>query len=70
MYLPTQTGFILPGHFAALRSYVELVRMGKTAGYLDTLTEQANALEQHFDALQDFSRGGVWDFSRRVYLPE
>lgn len=48
---------------AGLRSYVELVRMGgialddETAGYLDALTERADALEQRFGLLQDFSRG-------------
>lgn len=47
---------------AALRSYVELVRTGgialdeETAEYLNALTERANALEQRFDVLQDFSR--------------
>lgn len=69
---------------AALRSYVDLVRTGgialdeETAGYLDALTERANALEQRFDLLQDFSRGerGIFheqdiclnDFLRDFYL--
>ena len=73
----------LKNPLAALRSYAELVRSGgvaldqETAGYLEALLDRANAVEQRFDLIQDFSRSerGVFgptalclnDFLRKFY---